>query len=55
MYKTVLNEASTVDDLRDWLDERTLVDLWPRLWLPPRLRQLWESKFGELGQRKVAA
>ncbi len=26
MYKAVLNEASTTQDLRDWLDERTLIE-----------------------------
>jgi hypothetical protein len=55
MYKSVLNEASTVQDLRDWLDKRVLIELWPTLWLPPRLRQLWESRFRELAARGPAA
>ena len=55
MYKAVLNEASTVQDLRDWLDKRVLVELWPSLWLPPRLRALWESRFPELAARRPAA
>ena len=42
MYKAVLNEAATVDDLNTWLDQPMLVRVWPSLWLPPRLRQLWE-------------
>jgi len=54
MYKAVLNEASTVKDLRDWLDRRKLIDLWPTLWLPPRLRALWESRFPELAARRPA-
>lgn len=55
MYKAVLNEASTTQDLRDWLDKRVLIELWPTLWLPPRLRGLWESKFPELAARRPAA
>ena len=55
MYKTVLNEASTVEDLHDWLDEQVLIELWPTLWLPARLRGLWESKFPELAVRRQEA
>jgi hypothetical protein len=55
MYKAVLNEASTVEDLRDWLDEHVLIELWPTLWLPARLRGLWESKFPELATRRQEA
>jgi hypothetical protein len=55
MYKTVLNEASTGQDLRDWLSERVLIELWPTLWLPARLRGLWESRFPQLAARRLAA
>jgi hypothetical protein len=48
MYQTVLNEASTVDDLRRWLDGPTLQRTWPQLWLPSRLRALWEARLPEL-------
>ncbi|WP_433051175.1 hypothetical protein [Dactylosporangium sp. CS-033363] len=48
MYETVLNEATRAGDLRDWLDRPTLIRLWPQLWLPPRLRRLWEDRFPEL-------
>jgi hypothetical protein len=48
MYRTVLNEAGSVDDLRAWLDGPTLARLWPTLWLPPQVRRLWESRFPEL-------
>ena len=54
MYKAVLNEASTVQDLRDWLDERVLIELWPTLWLPARLRGQWENRFPELAVRRQA-
>jgi hypothetical protein len=48
MYQTVLNEATTPDDLARWLDATTLRRLWTSLWLPPRLRALWEARFPEL-------
>ena len=54
MYKAVLNEASTPQDLRDWLAERFLIELWPTLWLPARLRGLWEDRFPELAVRRQA-
>lgn len=55
LYRTVLNEAATADDLNAWLDERTLLELWPTLWLPPSLRRLWEARFPELGALRAAA
>ena len=51
MYQTVLNEASTLEDLSCWIDADTLRHLWPSLWLPSRLRALWEARFPELAGR----
>lgn|SRR5215470_5765164 len=48
IYQTVLNQASTVADLCRWLDGDTLCRLWPSLWLPARLRALWQARFPEL-------
>ena len=48
MYRTVLNEARSMDDLGAWIDGRLLAQLWSSLWLPPQLRRLWESRFPEL-------
>jgi len=48
MYQTVLNQATTVADLRRWLHGETLRRLWPVLWLPTRLRALWQARFPEL-------
>ena len=45
MYKTVLNEAATVDDLRMWLNRQLLMRLWPTLWLPAALRRAWQQRF----------
>ena len=55
MYRTVLNEANSADDLRAWIDGRLLVQLWPTLWLPPQLRRLWESRFPELASPRTEA
>ena len=54
MYKVVLNEAASVEDLRTWLDRAALVEAWPTLWLPPRLREQWETRFPELAGRQPA-
>lgn len=48
MYKVVLTEAATVEDLNAWLDADLLRRLWPTLWLPPQLRRRWEDAFPEL-------
>jgi hypothetical protein len=48
MYKVVLTEAGTVDDLNTWLNADLLRRLWPTLWLPPQLRRHWEEVFPEL-------
>nr|MDT0659946.1 hypothetical protein [Micromonospora sp. DSM 115978] len=48
MYQTVLNQATSVADLYRWLDADTLRRLWPSLWLPARLRALWQARFPEL-------
>jgi hypothetical protein len=54
LYETVLNEALHLEDLRGLLNEDLLVDLWPSLWLPRRIRDLWESRFPQLSARRVA-
>jgi hypothetical protein len=48
MYQAVLNQAATADDLSRWLDGDLLRRLWSSLWLPARLRALWESRFPDL-------
>jgi hypothetical protein len=49
MYRSVLNEAGSAEDLRAWLDARLLAQLWPTLWLPGALRRVWEEHFPHLG------
>ena len=55
MYKVVLTEASTVEDLHTWLDANLLRRLWPTLWLPSQLRQRWEDAFPELAATRSNA
>jgi hypothetical protein len=55
MYRTVLNEAGTTDDLRAWIDGRVLARLWSTLWLPPQVRRLWEGRFPELASLRAQA
>lgn len=55
MYKVVLSEAGSVEDLCAWLDGGLLLRLWPTLWLPPQLRRRWEERFPELAATRPAA
>ncbi|SCL39281.1 hypothetical protein GA0074692_5308 [Micromonospora pallida] len=55
MYKVVLTEAGTVDDLNTWLNADFLRRLWPALWLPPQLRRRWEEAFPELAATRTEA
>jgi hypothetical protein len=43
MYQVVLREATTAEELQEWLDRTTLTEVWPTLFLPLRLRQAWEA------------
>lgn len=54
MYETVLNEARNVDDVRDFINGRVLVRLWPRLTLPSDVRGLWEDRIPELREKSAA-
>jgi hypothetical protein len=56
MYETILREATGPEDLTRWLDTTLLLQLWPELVLPPKVRQLWEVRFPELAaDRRPAA
>jgi hypothetical protein len=43
LYQTVLREASRPDDLTSYLDQQTLIGLWPQLHLPPGVRRACEE------------
>lgn len=47
LYERVIVEATSQNDLR-LLSTTTLRTLWPRLFLPVRVRDLWEAHFAEL-------
>jgi hypothetical protein len=48
LYETVLREARHTGDLARYLDAELLISIWPRLWLPPKVRRVWESAFSAL-------
>ncbi|THV41477.1 hypothetical protein FAB82_11500 [Glycomyces buryatensis] len=48
LYRTVIAEATRPTDLYSFLDARTLLELWPRMWIPAHIRQAWEHAFPEL-------
>lgn len=48
MYERVIRESMRVEDLRAYLDGAMLRRVWRRLWLPRKVRSLWESRFPSL-------
>jgi transcriptional regulator with XRE-family HTH domain len=44
LYEIVLREAGNLEDLTTYLDRDTLIDLWPRLYLPKGVRLAWEDQ-----------
>lgn len=48
MYERVLREAQSADDLRRYLNGDELRRVWPDLFLPRQVSQLWEQRFPEL-------
>jgi len=54
MYRIVLREAATLEELRTWLHGPTLVRLWPDLYLPRGVRQAWEDRHPTLRTRAAA-
>ena len=51
VYRLVLLEAATVEDLATWLDRDTLVRDWPELYLPRVVRAAWEERHPVLHER----
>jgi hypothetical protein len=50
MYEVVIRESMRVDDLRAFIHGPTLARVWRRLWLPRKVRSLWESRFPNLAK-----
>lgn len=50
MYERVLREAQDTDDLRRFLNGPMVRKVWHRLFLPSRVRELWERRFPDLAR-----
>jgi hypothetical protein len=50
LYRAVLIEAASPQDLYTYLDEKVLGRLWALLWLPAQLRKAWEQRFPVLAE-----
>lgn len=48
MYEVVIREAMHVEDLRAYLDGPTLRRVWHRLYLPRKVRAMWETRLRDL-------
>jgi hypothetical protein len=48
MYERVIREATRVDDLRSFINEEVLRQVWDRLFLPARVQRSWEDHFPDL-------
>ena len=48
VYERVLREAATTEEVARFVNGAILVTVWPRLFLPRRVLQLWEERFPEL-------
>jgi hypothetical protein len=46
----MIRESMRVEDLRAYLDRATLRRVWRQLWLPRKVRALWESRFAGLAR-----
>jgi hypothetical protein len=55
MYEVVLREAARLDELRTWIDAKSLVVLWPDLYLPRGVRRAWEERHPALTRSRAAA
>lgn len=48
MYERVIREATQVSDLRSYINGEILRQVWGRLFLPHRVRRIWEDRFPDL-------
>ena len=48
MYERVIREATRAEDLRSYLNEQVLRQVWNQLFLPARARRTWEDRFPDL-------
>lgn len=50
MYERVLREAENSDDLRRYVNATMLRRVWHRMFLPRRVREMWERRFPDLAR-----
>ena len=50
VYERVLREAATTDEVARYVNGAVLVTVWSRLFLPQRIREVWEQRFPELSR-----
>ena len=48
MYERVIREATRIDDLRSYINGAVLRQAWRNLFLPVRVRRIWEERFPDL-------
>lgn len=48
MYERVIREATRPGDLREYLNGAVLREVWRNLFLPARVRRMWEDRFPDL-------
>lgn len=48
MYERVIREAARPEDLRSYLNGTVLQETWRQLFLPARVRRIWEERFPAL-------
>ncbi len=48
VYELVLQEASSAEEVSRYVNGSILVQVWPRLFLPRRVRSRWEGRFPDL-------
>ena len=48
VYERVLREAGDAEEVGRYVNGAVLIEVWPRLFLPRRVRQRWEERFPEL-------
>jgi len=50
VYERVLREAATTDEVTRYVNGAVLREEWSQLFLPLRIRQVWEQRFPELAR-----
>lgn len=53
LYERTLTQALRAEDLQAFVNRSLLLELWPRLWLPQQVRDLWEGQFPQLAARRI--